>query len=101
MAAVRKSRNLEESRLGIESRLVALGRAHDFLIQENTAGAKLIDVIRSAIDPVQSHNGEHFIVQDADIDIRIEAVLPLTMFLNELSRVHVSLNSCVFDRPTM
>ena len=82
--SLRNAQNLEEGRLAVESRLVALGRAHDLLLQEDWTGAKLTAVIRSAIDPFDSHDGQRFIVQDADIDIGAGAVLPLTMSLNEL-----------------
>ena len=82
--SLRTAQNLEEGRLAVESRLVALGRAHDLLLQEDWTGAKLTAVIRSAIEPFDSHDGQRFIVQDTDIDIGAGAVLPLTMSLNEL-----------------
>ena len=82
--SLRTAQNLEEGRLAVESRLVALGRAHDLLLQTNSTGAKLIDVIRDAIEPFDSPDVQRFIVQDTDIDIGAGAVLPLTMSLNEL-----------------
>ena len=82
--SLRTAQNLEEGRLAVESRLVALGRAHDLLLQTNSTGAKLTDVIRDAIEPFDSHDVQRFIVQDTDIDIGAGAVLPLTMSLNEL-----------------
>lgn len=81
---LRKASSLEEARSAIESRLVALGRAQDFLLQENTAGAKLSDVIRSAVDPFNTYDDQRFIVQQLDMEIVAEAVLPLTLSLNEL-----------------
>jgi PAS domain S-box-containing protein len=82
--SLRTAQNLKEGRLAVESRLVALGRAHDLLLQANWAGAKLTDVIRSAIEPFDSDDVQRFIVQDTDIDIGPRALLPLTMSLNEL-----------------
>jgi PAS domain S-box-containing protein len=82
--SLRTAQNLEEGRLAVESRLVALGRAHDLLLQENSTGAKLTDVIRDAIEPFDSHDVQRFIVQDTNIDIGAGVVLPLTMSLNEL-----------------
>ena len=70
--------------MAVESRLVALGRAHDLLLQTNSTGAKLTDVIRDAIQPFDSPDIQRFIVQDTYIDIGPGAVLPLTMSLNEL-----------------
>ena len=82
--SLRTAHNLEEGRLAVESRLVALGRAHDLLLQTNWASAKLTDVIRSAIEPFDSHDVRRFVVQATHIEIASEAVLPLTMCLNEL-----------------
>jgi PAS domain S-box-containing protein len=82
--SLRTARNQEEGRLAVESRLVALGRAHDLLIQENSTGAKLADVIRSAIEPFDSHDLHRFNIQVIDIAIGPGAVLPLTMSINEL-----------------
>ena len=83
--SLRTAQNLEEGRLAVESRLVALGRAHDLLLLEtNSNGAKLTDVIRDAIEPFDGPHVQRFIVQDIDIDIGAGAILPLTMSLNEL-----------------
>lgn len=82
--SLRTARSLEEGRLAVESRLVALGRAHDLLLQENSTDAKLADVIRSAIEPFDSHDVKRFNVQVIDIDIGPEAILPLAMSINEL-----------------
>ena len=82
--SLRTAENLEQGRLAVESRLVALGRAHDLLLQVSSAGAKLTDVIRAAIEPFDSHDVQRFVVQDTPIEIGPAAVLPLTMSLNEL-----------------
>ena len=82
--SLRTAENLEQGRLAVESRLVALGRAHDLLLRANWASAKLTDVIRAAIEPFDSHDVRRFVVQDTSIEIGPGAVLPLTMSLNEL-----------------
>jgi PAS domain S-box-containing protein len=82
--SLRTAKNLEQGRLAVESRLVALGRAHDLLLRANWASAKLTDVIRAAIEPFDSHDVRRFVVQDTSIEIGPGAVLPLTMSLNEL-----------------
>ncbi len=82
--SLRTARNLEEGRLAVENRLIALGRAHDLLLQENWADAKLAGVIRSAIDPFDDCVAPRFVVQDTDVEIGAGVVLPLTMSLNEL-----------------
>ena len=82
--SLRTAENLEEGRLAVESRLVALGRAHDLLLQANWASAKLADVIHAAIAPFDNDNVQRFVVQDTAIEVGPGAILPLTMSLNEL-----------------
>ena len=82
--SLRTAETLEQGRLAVESRLVALGRAHDLLLQTNWASAKLTDVIHAAIHPFDSDDVQRFAVQDSEIEIGPGAVLPLTMSLNEL-----------------
>ena len=82
--SLRTAENLEQGRLAVESRMLALGRAHDLLLQANWAGAKLTDVICAAIKPFDSPDFPRFAVQDNPIEIGPGAVLPLTMSLNEL-----------------
>jgi two-component sensor histidine kinase len=78
------AQSLEEGRLAVEARLVALGRAHDLLLESNRAGTKLSDVIHDATEPFDNQDVRRFVVQDTDIEIASDAVLPLTMSLNEL-----------------
>ena len=82
--SLRAAETLEEGRVAVESRLFALGRAHDLLLQAQWARARLTDVIHAAIEPFDTRGGQRFIVQDSSIDVGSGAVLPLTMSLNEL-----------------
>jgi two-component sensor histidine kinase len=82
--SLRSAESLEQGRVAVEGRLIALGRAHDMLLQAQRVGAKLTDVIHSAIEPFESRGGQRFIVQDIPLDVGSGAVLPLTMSLNEL-----------------
>jgi two-component sensor histidine kinase len=82
--SLRNAENLEQGRLSVENRLVALGRAHDLLLEVNWASARLTDVIRAAIEPYESPQANRFVVHDSDIEVGPVAVLPLTMSLNEL-----------------
>jgi two-component sensor histidine kinase len=68
----------------VESRLVALGRAHDLLLEAHFANAKLADVIRFAIKPFESRQASRFAVRDTVLEIGPNAVLPITLSLNEL-----------------
>ena len=82
--SLRTAETLEQGRAAVESRLFALGRAHDLLLQMTWTRAKLTEVIRAAIERFENHDAPRFLVQDLPIDIGPGAILPLTMFLNEL-----------------
>lgn len=82
--SLRNAETLEQGRFAVENRLVALGRAHDLLLQANWAMAKLDIVIRAAIEPFDNRSNSRFSVPDAALEIDASAVLPLTMSLNEL-----------------
>jgi two-component sensor histidine kinase len=82
--SLRTAETLEKGRLAVESRLMALGKAHDLMLQANWAGARLTDVVHAAIGPFDSRDEPRFVVQETAIEIGADAVLPLTMSLNEL-----------------
>ncbi len=82
--SLRTAENLDKGRLAVESRLIALGRGHDLLLQAHWTGAKLTDVIRAAIEPFDNQDVRRFAIQDTPIEIGPGAVLPFTMSLNEL-----------------
>jgi two-component sensor histidine kinase len=82
--SLRAAGTLEQGRLAVEKRLVALGRTHDLLLQVHWARAKLADVIHSAIEPFESPDRRRFIVQAVSIDVGSGAILAFTMSLNEL-----------------
>jgi two-component sensor histidine kinase len=82
--SLRTAETLEKGRLAVESRLMALGKAHDLMLQAEGAGAKLTDIVHAAIDPFDSHDERRFVVQETAIEIGAAAVLPFTMSLNEL-----------------
>ena len=92
--SLRTAETLEKGRVAVESRLVALGRAHDLLLQANWSSAKLTDVIRAAIEPFDAREVGRFVVQDSLIEIGAGAVLPLTMSLNELCTNAVNSAPC-------
>jgi two-component sensor histidine kinase len=81
---LRTADSLEHGRSAVESRLAALGRAHDLLLQVHWSSAKLTEVIRAAIEPFSGHVGRRFVVADAAVEIGAGAVLPIAMSLNEL-----------------
>lgn len=78
------SKSLDEGRLAILNRLVALGRAQDLLLQGSESGANLSDVIAAAIAPFDNCEVPRLMVQSTQIEVVAGAILPLTMTLNEL-----------------
>lgn len=84
--SLRSAQNLEEGKLAIESRLLALGRVHGRLLEENSTSERLIDVVRDSIAPFESHvDGPHrFVVSTDYLQINSRGVLALALSLNEL-----------------
>jgi two-component sensor histidine kinase len=82
--SLRTAETLEQGRLAVESRLIALGKAHDLLLQSKWTGAKLTDLIYAAIEPFDSDGVRRFAVRETEIEVGPAAVLPLMMALNEL-----------------
>ncbi len=82
--SLRNAENLAEGRRAVESRLFALGRVHDLLLEAHLTSAKLTDIIRAAIEPFESREVRRFSLHLIHLEIGSEAVLPLAMSLNEL-----------------
>ena len=82
--SLRNAASLDDGRKAVEGRLIALGRAHDLLLQAQWASAKLADVIRFAIEPFDSRDVPRFVVEGTPLEIGANAVLPITLSLNEL-----------------
>jgi two-component sensor histidine kinase len=82
--SLRTAESLEHGRQAIESRLTALSRTHDLLLQANWTGARLTNVVRAAIEPYDTLGAGRFVIQGANIEVGSGAVLPLAMALNEL-----------------
>jgi len=82
--SLRTATSLEHGQHAIEGRLVALGRAHDLLLQVRWANADLANTIRSATEPYDSEGSGRFSISGPDIKITSGAVIALAMTLNEL-----------------
>ena len=81
--SLRTADSLEHGKQAIESRLLALGRVHDLLLQTNWTSAALADIVKAAIAPFDQGGGR-FMVQSTNMEVSPGAVLPLAMVLNEL-----------------
>lgn len=82
--SLRTATSIEHGQQAIEGRLIALGRAHDLLLQVRWANASLSETVRGAIKPFDDPGAERFSLAGPDIGITSGAVIALAMTLNEL-----------------
>ena len=82
--SLRTATSLEHGQHAIEGRLVALGRAHDLLLQARWANASLAQTIGGATEPYVSVGSGESRSSGPDIRITSGAVIALAMTLNEL-----------------
>lgn len=82
--SLQAAQSVEEAQKAIESRLHALARVHDLLLQTNWAAAKIGAILSAAIEPFRARGDGRFRVRASDIYVTPGAVLPLAMVLNEL-----------------
>ncbi len=82
--SLRTATSLQHGQQAIEGRLVALGRAHDLLMQASWANASLAQTVRGATEPYDSQGAGHFSIVGPDIGITSGAVIALAMTFNEL-----------------
>jgi two-component sensor histidine kinase/ActR/RegA family two-component response regulator len=80
----RAATNIEQGQKAMEGRLLALGRAHDLLMQVSWANADLAHTVRAATEPYDSNGAGRFSIDGPDIAITSGAVIALAMTLNEL-----------------
>ena len=81
---LRTATGMEHAQQAIEGRLVALGRAHDLLMQVSWANASLMDIVRGATEPYDARASGCFSVDGPDLGITSSAVIALAMTFNEL-----------------
>jgi two-component sensor histidine kinase/CheY-like chemotaxis protein len=77
--SLRTATSIEHGQHAIEGRLVALGRAHDLLLQARWANASLANTIRGATEPYDSEGAGRFSIQGPEIRITSGAVIALAM----------------------
>ena len=82
--SLRTATSIEHGQQAIEGRLVALGRAHDLLMQVSWANASLAATVRGATEPYDGKGAGHFSIDGPDIGITSGAVIALAMTFNEL-----------------
>ena len=82
--SLRTATSLSHGQQAIEGRLVALGRAHDLLMQASWSKGSLLDTVKAAIEPFEGLGADRFSICGPDIAITSGAVIALAMTFNEL-----------------
>lgn len=82
--SLRTATSLQHGRAAIEGRLVALGRAHDLLMQVSWANASLSKIVHGATEAYEGKDSGRFSIAGPDVGITSGAVIALAMTLNEL-----------------
>jgi len=70
---------------GLETRLLALSRAHDVLTRESWEGADLVEVVAQAIAPYRASDGSRFRIEGQSVRINPRMSLAIAMALQELA----------------
>jgi two-component sensor histidine kinase len=74
----------EHAQQAIEGRLLALGRAHDLLLQARWSSADLGKIVRGATEAFDNPNAPKFSIAGPDVRMTSGAVIAIAMTLNEL-----------------
>ncbi|MGC2780009.1 MAG: sensor histidine kinase [Bradyrhizobium sp.] len=74
----------ESARHAISGRLLALGHAHDLLLQAKLSSADLGTVIRGSIQAFDTPDESRFSISGPDVLVTPDAVVAIAMTLNEL-----------------
>lgn len=82
--SLRTATSVQHAQQAIEGRLLALGRAHDLLLQVSWAGAGLAMTLRNATEPYDTKSAGRFAMSGPELDIASGAVIALAMTINEL-----------------
>ena len=82
--SLRNLQGAEHAQHAIEGRLLALGRAHDLLLQARWTSADLGTVVRSATEAFDDPDEPNFSISGPDIRMTSGAAIAVAMTLNEL-----------------
>jgi two-component sensor histidine kinase len=82
--SLRSVAGAEHAQHAIEGRLLALGRAHDLLLQARWSSADLGKIVRGATEAFDDPDAAKFSILGPDIRIASGAVVAIAMTLNEL-----------------
>jgi two-component sensor histidine kinase len=82
--SLRNLPGVEHAQRAVEGRLLALGRAHDLLLQARWTSADLGTVVRGATEAFDNPDAPKFSISGPDIRMTSGAVIAVAMTLNEL-----------------
>ena len=82
--SLRNAPSTEHAQHAIEGRLLALGRAHDLLLQARWTSADLGKIVRGATEAFDNPDLPRFSIEGPSIQITSGAVIAIAMTLNEL-----------------
>ena len=82
--SLRHASSMQDAQHAIEGRLLALGRAHDLLLQVRWTGADLRKIVSGATEPFDNADKPRFSIDGPDVEIASGAVIAIAMTLNEL-----------------
>src|SRR4051795_6399573 len=82
--SLRNASSMRDAQHAIEGRLLALGRAHDLLLQVRWTGADLRKIVRGATEPFDNADTPRFSIDGPVVEIASGAVIAIAMTLNEL-----------------
>src|SRR6266478_1105023 len=82
--SLRNVAGAEHAQHAIEGRLLALGRAHDLLLQARWTSADLGKIVRSATEAFDNPDVPRFTIAGPDVRMTSGAVIAMAMTLNEL-----------------
>ncbi|KAB1074747.1 HWE histidine kinase domain-containing protein [Methylobacterium planeticum] len=82
---LRNADSNDEAYASLETRLLALSRAHDVLTRENWEGADLIEVVTQAIAPYRGRGGERFRIDGPEVRLCPRMSLAIAMAIQELA----------------
>jgi PAS domain S-box-containing protein len=82
---LRHASSPKQARDDLETRLLALSRAHDILTRENWEGARLKEIVELAFAPYRPHREGRVRIEGPDVRLASRTALPLSMALHELA----------------
>lgn len=82
--SLRNAPNIEHAQHAIEGRLLALGRAHDLLLQTRWTSADLGKIVQGSTEAFDNPDSPKFSIEGPGVQANSDGVIAIAMTLNEL-----------------